>query len=60
MGGWLVTSPYSSETVQPEEGQFDRPHQISINNIAAVKFLKSPYYWSAPQLYLGNKVSIIV
>ncbi|XP_060099959.1 laminin subunit alpha-1 [Heteronotia binoei] len=56
MGGWTVTSPYTSKTVQPQE-QFDGPHQISINNIAATKFLKSPYYWSAPQPYLGNKLT---
>ncbi|XP_077208858.1 laminin subunit alpha-1 isoform X1 [Paroedura picta] len=57
MGGWMVTSPYISKTVQPQQGQFDGPHQISIDNIAAAKFLKSPYYWSAPQPYLGNKLT---
>uniref|UniRef100_A0A8C0ER55 Laminin subunit alpha-1 n=1 Tax=Bubo bubo TaxID=30461 RepID=A0A8C0ER55_BUBBB len=37
--------------------QFDGPRQISINNTEAVKVLKHTYYWSAPETYLGNKLT---
>ncbi|XP_062987367.1 laminin subunit alpha-1 [Elgaria multicarinata webbii] len=57
MNGWLVTDPYTSKTIQPQQGHFEGPRQISINNIAAAKILKSPYYWSAPKPYLGNKLT---
>uniref|UniRef100_A0ABM5GDG7 Laminin subunit alpha-1 isoform X1 n=1 Tax=Pogona vitticeps TaxID=103695 RepID=A0ABM5GDG7_9SAUR len=57
MASWLVTAPYSSKTIQPQQGDFDGPNQISINNIAAGRILQSPYYWSAPELYLGNKLT---
>ncbi|XP_053105976.1 laminin subunit alpha-1 isoform X2 [Hemicordylus capensis] len=57
MDGWLVTVPYTSKTIQPQQDQFDGPRQISINNIAAAKILKHPYYWSAPKPYLGNKLT---
>uniref|UniRef100_A0A8C8SLQ1 Laminin subunit alpha-2 n=1 Tax=Pelusios castaneus TaxID=367368 RepID=A0A8C8SLQ1_9SAUR len=57
MTGWLVTDLVTEKSVPPQQGHFDGPHQISINNTAAVKILKSTYYWSAPESYLGNKVS---
>lgn len=57
MGRWLVTDLYNPNTVQPQQGQLDRSHQISINNTMAMKILKPTYYWSAPEPYLGNKVS---
>ncbi|XP_042299087.1 laminin subunit alpha-1-like isoform X2 [Sceloporus undulatus] len=57
MAGWLVTAPYTLKTVDPEESQLDGPPQIIINNIAVAKMLKSPYYWSAPKPYLGNKLT---
>uniref|UniRef100_A0A8D2L172 Laminin subunit alpha-1 n=1 Tax=Varanus komodoensis TaxID=61221 RepID=A0A8D2L172_VARKO len=57
MAGWLVTAPYVSRTVQPQLVQSDGLHQIRINNNEAAKILKSPYYWSAPESYLGNKLT---
>nr|XP_060631057.1 laminin subunit alpha-1 [Anolis sagrei ordinatus] len=57
MAGWLVTAPYTSKTIESQHVQLDGPHQISINNIAVAKILKSPYYWSAPKPYLGNKLT---
>lgn len=57
MTGWLVTDLHKARSVQPQRSQFDGPHQISINNTEAVKVLKNTYYWSAPEAYLGNKVS---
>lgn len=57
MAGWLVTDLYNSRSVQPQRSPFDGPRQISINNTEAVKVLKNTYYWSAPETYLGNKVS---
>uniref|UniRef100_A0A674JDD3 Laminin subunit alpha-1 n=1 Tax=Terrapene triunguis TaxID=2587831 RepID=A0A674JDD3_9SAUR len=57
MAGWLVTDLYTEKSVEPQQGQFDGPHQISVNNTAAVKILKSTYYWSAPEPYLGNKLT---
>uniref|UniRef100_A0A7M4EVN4 Laminin subunit alpha-1 n=1 Tax=Crocodylus porosus TaxID=8502 RepID=A0A7M4EVN4_CROPO len=57
MGRWLVTDLYSPNTVQPQQGQLDGSHQISINNTVAMKILKPTYYWSAPEPYLGNKLT---
>lgn len=57
MTGWLVTDLYNARSMQPQRSQFDGPRQISINNTEAVKILKHTYYWSAPETYLGNKVS---
>uniref|UniRef100_A0A8C0ES47 Laminin subunit alpha-1 n=1 Tax=Bubo bubo TaxID=30461 RepID=A0A8C0ES47_BUBBB len=57
MTGWLVTDLYNARSVQPQRSQFDGPRQISINNTEAVKVLKHTYYWSAPETYLGNKLT---
>ncbi|XP_061212315.1 laminin subunit alpha-1 isoform X2 [Neopsephotus bourkii] len=57
MTGWLVTDLYNTKSVQPQRSQFDGPRQISINNTEAVKVLKHTYYWSAPETYLGNKLT---
>lgn len=57
MIGWEVTTPYTSKTIRPQEDNFDKSDQISINNSEVAKVLKPPYYWSAPKSYLGNKVS---
>ncbi|KAL7984390.1 hypothetical protein Chor_002960, partial [Crotalus horridus] len=57
MIGWEVTTPYTSKTIQPQEDNFDKSHQISINNTEVAKVLKPPYYWSAPKSYLGNKLT---
>ncbi|KGL79776.1 Laminin subunit alpha-1, partial [Tinamus guttatus] len=57
MTGWLVTDLYNTKSVQPQRSQFDGPRQISINNTEAVKVLKQTYYWSAPEPYLGNKLT---
>uniref|UniRef100_A0A8C3LGM6 Basement membrane-specific heparan sulfate proteoglycan core protein n=1 Tax=Chrysolophus pictus TaxID=9089 RepID=A0A8C3LGM6_CHRPC len=57
MTGWLITDLYNAKGVQPQRGQFDGPRQISINNTDAVKILKHTYYWSAPEPYLGNKLT---
>ncbi|EMP33411.1 Laminin subunit alpha-1 [Chelonia mydas] len=57
MAGWLVTDLYTEKRLEPQQGQFAGPHQISVNNTAAVKILKSTYYWSAPEPYLGNKLT---
>uniref|UniRef100_A0A8V0X4B6 Laminin subunit alpha-1 n=2 Tax=Gallus gallus TaxID=9031 RepID=A0A8V0X4B6_CHICK len=57
MTGWLITDLYNAKGVQPQRGQFDGPRQISINNSDAVKVLKHTYYWSAPEPYLGNKLT---
>uniref|UniRef100_A0A8C6Y3U8 Laminin subunit alpha-1 n=1 Tax=Naja naja TaxID=35670 RepID=A0A8C6Y3U8_NAJNA len=55
--GWEVTTLYSSKTIQPQEDQFDKSHQISINDTEVAKVLNPPYYWSAPKSYLGNKLT---
>uniref|UniRef100_A0A8C3KD52 Basement membrane-specific heparan sulfate proteoglycan core protein n=1 Tax=Calidris pygmaea TaxID=425635 RepID=A0A8C3KD52_9CHAR len=57
MTGWLVTDLYNARSVEPQRSQFDGPRQISINNTEAVKVLKHTYYWSAPEPYLGNKLT---
>ncbi|KAM3839038.1 laminin subunit alpha-1 [Vipera latastei] len=57
MIGWEVTTPYTSKTIRPQEDNFDKSDQISINNTEVAKVLKPPYYWSAPKSYLGNKLT---
>ncbi|XP_029446888.1 laminin subunit alpha-1 [Rhinatrema bivittatum] len=56
-GGWLVTDQYGANRLQPQQDLFDGPQQISINNTEARKDLKSTYYWTAPKVYLGNKLT---
>ncbi|XP_058033280.1 laminin subunit alpha-1 [Ahaetulla prasina] len=57
MTGWEMTTLYSSKTMQPQKDQFDKSHQISINDTEVAKVLNPPYYWSAPKSYLGNKLT---
>ncbi|XP_069813854.1 laminin subunit alpha-1 isoform X1 [Dendropsophus ebraccatus] len=55
--GWHVSDLHGSGRIQPQQDQFDGPHQISINNTEAQKTLQSVYYWEAPHSYLGNKLT---
>ncbi|XP_072008302.1 laminin subunit alpha-1 [Engystomops pustulosus] len=55
--GWHVSDLHGSDRIQPQQDQFDGPHQISINNTEAQKTLQSVYYWEAPHSYLGNKLT---
>nr|XP_033789904.1 laminin subunit alpha-1 [Geotrypetes seraphini] len=51
--GWLITDQYGATRIQPH---YDLD-QNSINNTEARKDLKSTYYWTAPNAYLGNKLT---
>uniref|UniRef100_A0A8C0ZYF8 Laminin subunit alpha-2 n=1 Tax=Castor canadensis TaxID=51338 RepID=A0A8C0ZYF8_CASCN len=57
MRGWYLTDISGHIQVAPHQDNSDSPHQISISNTEARRALPDNYYWSAPALYLGNKVS---
>ncbi|XP_031295017.2 laminin subunit alpha-1 isoform X1 [Camelus dromedarius] len=57
MSGWLVTDLVSSRQIPSQQDALGGRHQISINNSAALQRLTSKYYWSAPEAYLGNKLT---
>ncbi|KAB0405420.1 hypothetical protein E2I00_018925, partial [Balaenoptera physalus] len=57
MSGWLVTDLVSSNQLQSQQDALGGRHQISINSSAVVQGLTSQYYWSAPEAYLGNKLT---
>ncbi|XP_053570910.1 laminin subunit alpha-1 [Bombina bombina] len=56
ISGWHISDLQAIQRIQPQQDQFDGPHQISINNTEARKIFKSIYYWQAPSSYLGNKL----
>lgn len=58
MNGWQLTDERGLAKLTPQQDSFDGPQQLSISNIVARTVLQPIYYWSAPSLYLGNKVSI--
>ncbi|XP_024619438.1 laminin subunit alpha-1 [Neophocaena asiaeorientalis asiaeorientalis] len=57
MSGWLVTDLVSSSQLRSQQDTLGGRHQISINSSAVVQRLTSQYYWSAPEAYLGNKLT---
>uniref|UniRef100_A0A8C5PK68 Laminin subunit alpha-1 n=1 Tax=Leptobrachium leishanense TaxID=445787 RepID=A0A8C5PK68_9ANUR len=54
--GWILTDLQGNH-VQPQQDQFDGPHQISFNSTLRRNSLISTYYWEAPSAYLGNKLT---
>ncbi|XP_063307614.1 laminin subunit alpha-1 isoform X1 [Pelobates fuscus] len=56
INGWYLTDLQGNH-IQPQQDQFDGPHQISINNTMARNSLMSALYWEAPSSYLGNKLT---
>ncbi|XP_044239068.3 laminin subunit alpha-1 isoform X2 [Ursus arctos] len=57
MSGWLVTDLISPSKVPSQQDALGGRHQISINNTLVMQRLTSKYYWSAPEAYLGNKLT---
>ncbi|XP_077756139.1 laminin subunit alpha-1 [Canis aureus] len=57
MSGWLVTDLISSSKIRSQQDALGGRHQISINNSVVMQRLTSKYYWSAPEAYLGNKLT---
>ncbi|MBZ3888985.1 Laminin subunit alpha-1 [Sciurus carolinensis] len=57
MSGWLVTDLVSSSKIHSQQEALSGRHQISINNTMVMQRLTSKYYWSAPEAYLGNKLT---
>ena len=56
MSGWFLTDPSGEGKVWPNR---DSANQLSIPNQDARRYLPKSYYWSAPERYLGNKVSLV-
>uniref|UniRef100_A0A671ETU2 Basement membrane-specific heparan sulfate proteoglycan core protein n=1 Tax=Rhinolophus ferrumequinum TaxID=59479 RepID=A0A671ETU2_RHIFE len=57
MSGWLVTDLISPNKIPSQQDVLGGHHQVSINNTAVMRRLTSKYYWSAPEAYLGNKLT---
>ncbi|XP_043920288.1 laminin subunit alpha-2 isoform X4 [Protopterus annectens] len=57
MSGWYLTGLSDSAYIFPRQDSFDGPQQLSVSHSEARRVLSSPYYWSAPSPYLGNKVT---
>ncbi|KAM7125254.1 laminin subunit alpha-1 isoform 2-T3 [Molossus nigricans] len=57
MSGWLVTDLISPNKIASQQDALGGRHQISINNTVVMQQLTSKYYWSAPEAYLGNKLT---
>ncbi|KAM4688464.1 laminin subunit alpha-1 [Discoglossus pictus] len=57
ISGWHISDLYGTDKIQPQQDQFDGPHQISINSTVVRKKFISTYYWEAPSSYLGNKLT---
>ncbi|XP_060056690.1 laminin subunit alpha-1 [Erinaceus europaeus] len=54
MSGWLVSDLISPKKIPCQQGG---RHQITINNTLVMQRLPLTYYWSAPEAYLGNKLT---
>ncbi|XP_032166436.1 laminin subunit alpha-1 [Mustela erminea] len=57
MSGWLVTDLVSPSKIPSQQDALGGHHWISINNTVVSQRLTSKYYWSAPEAYLGNKLT---
>nr|XP_051707390.1 laminin subunit alpha-1 isoform X1 [Oryctolagus cuniculus] len=57
MSGWLVTDLISPSKIRSQQDGLGGRHQVSINNTMVLKRLAPQYYWSAPEAYLGNKLT---
>ncbi|XP_058412658.1 laminin subunit alpha-1 isoform X1 [Diceros bicornis minor] len=57
MSGWLVTDMISPNKIPSQQDAVGGRHQISSNNTSVMQRLTSKYYWSAPEAYLGNKLT---
>nr|XP_014348008.1 PREDICTED: laminin subunit alpha-2 isoform X3 [Latimeria chalumnae] len=57
MSGWYPTGLTGLRRVNPQQDNFDGPHQLSINHTDVHAVLSLHYYWSAPSSYLGNKLA---
>ncbi|XP_030638763.1 laminin subunit alpha-2 [Chanos chanos] len=58
MSGWSLTGPQGEGLVWPIPSR-DTPPKWSISHREAKTQLASPFYWSAPATYLGNKLGAI-
>ncbi|TEA36180.1 hypothetical protein DBR06_SOUSAS7510018, partial [Sousa chinensis] len=59
MSGWYLTDISGHIRVTPQQDDLDPPQQISISSVKARQALPQSYYWSAPALYLGNKLTAV-
>uniref|UniRef100_A0A6I8PFI4 Laminin subunit alpha-2 n=1 Tax=Ornithorhynchus anatinus TaxID=9258 RepID=A0A6I8PFI4_ORNAN len=57
MNGWYLTDLPGLVRVGPQQDDFDRPQELSINSEDARMKLPQTYYWTAPGPYLGNKLT---
>uniref|UniRef100_A0A8C4MP16 Laminin subunit alpha-1 n=1 Tax=Equus asinus asinus TaxID=83772 RepID=A0A8C4MP16_EQUAS len=57
MSGWLVTDLISPSKIPSQQNALGGRPQLSINHTSVMQRLTSKYYWSAPEAYLGNKLT---
>ncbi|XP_045355489.1 laminin subunit alpha-2 isoform X5 [Leopardus geoffroyi] len=57
MSGWYLTDLSGHIRVAPRQDDSEPAQQISISSVEAQRSLPQRYYWSAPALYLGNKLT---
>ncbi|XP_074043658.1 laminin subunit alpha-2 isoform X1 [Macrotis lagotis] len=57
MAGWYLTDVTGGLRSLPHQDSFGQSQQLSINSKDIKRELPGIYYWSAPEPYLGNKVT---
>nr|XP_023418495.1 laminin subunit alpha-1 [Cavia porcellus] len=57
MNGWLVTDLVSGRKIKSQQEAVGGRPQISISHAEVTQRLGARYYWSAPEAYLGNKLT---
>ncbi|XP_021120891.1 laminin subunit alpha-1 isoform X2 [Heterocephalus glaber] len=57
MSGWLVTDLVSAREIKSQQEVAGGRRQISISHVEVTQRLGARYYWSAPEAYLGNKLT---
>ncbi|XP_004635889.1 laminin subunit alpha-1 [Octodon degus] len=57
MSGWLVTDLVSGRKITSQQEVVGGRRQVSISHVEVTQRLGTRYYWSAPEAYLGNKLT---
>ncbi|XP_013373113.1 PREDICTED: laminin subunit alpha-1 [Chinchilla lanigera] len=57
MSGWLVTDLVSGRKIKSQQEVVGGRRRISISHAEVTQRLGARYYWSAPEAYLGNKLT---
>ncbi|XP_060679811.1 laminin subunit alpha-1 [Hemiscyllium ocellatum] len=57
VNGWQVTDRQGIKKIQSYQDLYGDPTRMNVNITEATKSLPALYYWTAPELYLGNKLT---